>query len=290
MNLRELLNHYRISYKQPGEHPHCTWNRINIDCPFCSLGMERYRLGIHEERLSAHCWSCGFVNLLRCLSEITRGPAHVLRGLLEGIDKPQQQERIRGKLVIPTGLSELLPQHRRYLEGRGLDPDELQEVWGIKGLGCTPRLCWRIWIPVLVNEQVVSWTTRSVVDGVQVRYINAKPTEELQPLKQTLLGIDMVRHSVIVCEGPMDAMRIGPGAVCTFGIAYSRAQANLLSRFPQIVVCFDNEPTAQKKALKLCHLLNDFGGNVRNVCLDAKDPGEASKEEINEIRKRFLDG
>lgn len=104
-----------------------------------------------------------------------------------------------------------------------------------------------------------------------------------------LFGIDFIRHAIIVCEGPMDAMKIGPGAVSTMGISYTKHQLKQIVDFPVRVVCFDNEPDAQKRAKKLCSDLSSFPGKTTNIVLDVKDPGEASPKEIKLIRKSFLD-
>lgn len=48
-------------------------------------------------------------------------------------------------------------------------------------------------------------------------------------------------------------------------------------------------PAAQRRAGSLCDALASLGATVFRVCLDAKDPGSASPDEVRELRRRFLD-
>ncbi len=105
------------------------------------------------------------------------------------------------------------------------------------------------------------------------------------PLKSLLFAMDLARHAVIVVEGPFDAMRIGPGAVATMGINYSQAQVNLIAAFPVRYVAADNEPNAQRMAVKLCQELEVFAGKTERICVDAKDPGSASDKELRLLRR-----
>jgi len=57
-----------------------------------------------------------------------------------------------------------------------------------------------------------------------------------------------------------------------------------LIEIPRRIVCYDNEPEAQKQAQKLCNELGGFGGETINVVLNSKDPGEAKPAELNLLR------
>jgi DNA primase len=185
-------------------------------------------------------------------------------------------------------LQPLLEPHRSYLEGRGFDPEELERIWDLSFLGLVPRLAWRIWIPVHLNGEIVSWTTRTIGKTKGPKYINANPEEEVHPIKSLLYGWDYVRSSVIICEGPSDVWRIGPGSVCVLGVNVSDSQMQLLSQVPRRVVCFDNEPLAQRGAEKLCNELSTYPGETTNVRLDSSDPGCADREEVETLRS-FLE-
>ena len=103
--------------------------------------------------------------------------------------------------------------------------------------------------------------------------------------KELLYGEDYCRGSVIIHEGPTDVWRTGPGAVALLGTGFTDAQVLRLSHYGLRIVCFDSEPAAQRRANKLCSLLDGFPGETINVVLDSKDPGSATPKEIAKLRK-----
>ncbi len=219
------------------------------------------------------------------MAELTGKPVGYCLKMVKGFDSsPREKEKPRGKLEIPEGVGPLLPIHERYLKGRGFDPEELAKLWGIKGIGLAAKLAWRVWIPIVHRGEVISWTTRGVTDD-EPRYINAKPSQERLGAKEVLYGGDLVRHALVLVEGPTDAWRIGPGAVATMGTAHSRAQVNLIAQVPKRVVVFDSEKAAQERARRLCCLLESLPGQTIRVELDAKDAGSAKAKEIRALRR-----
>lgn len=165
------------------------------------------------------------------------------------------------------------------------------------GPGRRGFLSWRIFIPVSHPDAPgkkrgqwmrTSWTTRAVGRGVEPRYLSAPPDCESVPLKSSLLGLESVGHAAVVVEGPFDAFRVGPGAVCTFGLSYTRAQVLLLSRIPVRVICFDNDPAAQARAHKLSDELAPFPGETHVAVLSGPDPDSSPEAEVDELRRQFL--
>ncbi len=290
MTLIELLQEYEIPFRQSGDSPHVTQGWVGVECPFCGIGTGKYGMGINTRVGSCSCWKCGVHRLYDVLHEITRLPYHELRSLLSGFARRDDRPTHRGKLRLPQGAGPLLPPHRDYLRSRGFaDPDQLASLWGLAGIGLAARLAWRIFIPASLSGKTLSWTTRSIADDCKLRYISAKPEEEIVPLKSLLFGLDLCRHAILVTEGPMDAMRIGPGAVCTFGLSYTQAQVRTIATFPIRAVVFDNESGALRRARKLCDDLAAFPGQTHYVEIDSPDPGSASPKEVNRLRKAFLE-
>ena len=265
---------------------------MGIDCPFCprpSSGKGKWRLGIEIGTGRTNCWSCGSHRLYETLALASNTSVPQIAVLFQGIRFKKLETPVanRGDLKLPTSIGEMKQVHLDYLSSRGFDPEGLSLLWKVRGISISSRgLSWRLFIPIYLDRELVSWTTRSLVDkeGVQ-RYISAPTTDESLPIKHTLYGLDLARSTVIVCEGPIDCWRIGPGAVATFGTAYTREQVGLIARFPKRVICFDNESRAQTQAWKLASELSALPGETLHVCLDAKDPGDASDEEIMELRE-----
>lgn len=295
MNVVEVLQELGINFKRAGEHHHVSgqgW--LGTDCPNCSPGSGKYKLGIREDTGHTSCWTCGHVDLLEALRELSGRPTSGIIELLSGLDRYRikKQEKVGGKLKLPDGLVwgelRMMPLHRGYLERRGFDVRKLIEFWKLGSIGLAARLAWRIFVPIHLGGKVVSWTTRSVADK-GVRYVSAPADCEEVPAKHLLYGEDHVRHGVIVCEGPADVWKIGPGAVATMGIGWTREQLLRISRFPVRAICFDSEPLAQERAKKLCLALEPFCGTTMRVELDAKDAGSAGGGEIRKLRKAFLE-
>ena len=288
MTFTELLDEFNIPHREAGQHHHASTGWLQIDCPYCSPNSQRYRMGYNLNRGNLNCWTCGSHPLAATLVLITGQPWLVIKGLLGSLESefaaPQKQW---GKLKLPSHVSNLHPAHVAYLKGRGFDPEKLQKLWKIQGISIAPKLSWRIFIPIIYGGNTVSWTTRAIGSTGQ-RYIAARPEEEAINAKALLYGMDLVRHAIVVCEGPTDCWRIGPGAVATLGVNYTRAQVKLISEIPTRIVCFDSESEAQRRANKLCNDLESFPGETYKVTLSGKDAGEASQEEIAELRKEFL--
>ena len=292
MTLADILRELSIEFREPGEHHHATQGRLQVDCPWCSPRSGKFRMGLRPNGPAA-CWSCGFHQLANSLVELSGSPWREVKQLLSEADSDRRDDsraERRGKLVLPDGLGPLLPAHIAYLRNRGFDPRRTQKLWNLQGIGPAAKLSWRIFVPISLDGEVVSWTTRKVGPGDGFKYWTARPDQEKVSSKDVLLGEDFCRHAVVVCEGPFDAMRIGPGAVATLGTVVSKSQAARIAKYPTRVVCLDAEPDAQRRARKLCGDLEAFPGTTVNVVLEsAKDPGDASRKEIKELRRRFLE-
>lgn len=294
MNVVEVLNDLGIQFRRAGEHHHVSGHGwLGTDCPLCSPGTGKFKLGIREDTGHCSCWTCGSIDLLTALKTITGRQTGELVKVLSGLDrfKVKAEAKPKGKLTFPEGLrpdSGLLASHVNYLRARGFDALHLHDFWGVRSIGLAAKLSWRLFIPVDLEGRIVSWTTRSVSSS-GVRYVSAPAECEAVPVKHLLYGEDHVRHGVVVCEGPADVWRIGPGAVATMGVSWTREQLLRLSRYPVRAVVFDSEPLAQGRAAQLCQALEPFPGRTVRVELDAADPGSASTKEVRKLRREFLE-
>ncbi len=293
MTLEEFFRKYNIP-QAPAGHHHRTTGFLQTDCPYCSPNSQKWRLGCNVRFLYCNCWTCGPKSLVDSLHTITGLSHREIRSSIENCKgEVSTSNTPRRRLILPKGVNDLLYWHRRYLQNRGFDPDNIVRLWGVGGIGIAARLKWRLFIPIVRMGTTVSWTTRSTspfrreVLGNRnyLRYISAKTSEEVISHKDVLYGEDYVRHTLIVVEGPLDVWSIGPGAVCTFGTGFSKAQLLRLSQFPKRYICYDSEPNAQKRAKQLCELLAPFDGNTWNLTLDSKDAAEASPKEIKQLRR-----
>ena len=287
MNIIEVLDELGIEHRASGEAKDVRSGNVGIACPWCGRG--DYSLAVFPN--VATCWRCGKKRLGDSLAEASgKSVAEVMR-LLDGYrdDREPEPER-RGKLVMPKGVGLMQRTHRRYLESRGFNPDKIEDVWQVQGIGISDRLSWRLWIPFRDRTgKLVSWTTRSLLDCKDRRYIGAKPEEEIVNARHLLYGEHLAGHGVVVCEGPTDVWRIGPGAVCTSGISWTEEQMLAIAKHPVRAVLFDDEPWAQRRAYDLCERLKTKPGTTVQLQLKGrKDPALADQAEIDQIRREFL--
>lgn len=289
MNVLDLLQEHRIDYRTEG-HEHCRPGWAQLDCPFCSAGSGRYRLGINLTYAYGNCWHCGSHSLPSILMILLHIPFREAKKLAEGVEG-ERTERVvhHGHYAEPYGVTGLLGAHKIYLRNRGFCYQELERLWYIRAIGIAPRLSWRIFIPILLHGVPVSWTTRTLSKNPEQKYLSAPLEDESIPHKHLLYGEDYCRHACVVCEGPLDVWGIGPGAVATFGLSYTSEQLARISRYPVRAICFDNEPSAQRVAKDLMDKLSTLTGETYNITLDSKDPGEATQREIRRIRKTILE-
>lgn len=289
--IEDLLNAYQVPLAPIGHHHQGNGWR-SVDCPFCSPGWGKYRLGFHQESGRANCWLCGKTDAVAALALLCRVPIAVAVRLYRDLPRSRTLPFTpfsTGSLALPTA-GDLLPAHQQYLRGRGFDPDKIQQVWGIKGIGLALKLQWRILIPIHdPYGRVVSWTTRSIQEDADTRYISASPEEEAVHHKHLIYGHHLARHSIGVCEGPISAWGIGPGAGATLGVGYTPQQMAIIASFPLRAIIFDATPDAQKRAHKLCRDLSCAPGVTENVELESgEDTACCDPAEIQEIRDRYL--
>lgn len=290
MNITEVLEEAQVPFCPPGSHHHVREGWVGIDCPWCPTPIGdkgRWRLGIETSTGRCNCWVCGghsITNVLTALGVVSRVQAP---GLLQRLKfKKVYLEAKRGRLELPKGVGPLQKHHRDYLRSRDLKPNEIEGLWKVKGLGITRHLSWSLFIPVHMDGQMVSWTTRRLGEGGS--YINARPDQEDVPIKNTLYGADLVRSTAIICEGPADAWKIGPGAVATFGVQMSTAQIKMMHHFPRRVILLDSDAAGVNRGRFMADWIGALPGETFYVQLDADDPGSASRRELNRLRRMFL--
>lgn len=292
MELTELLAESGIRYVKAGEHHHARYGWYQVDCPNCSPDSRKYRMGININGKYCNCWKCGSMSLAKFLSissNLTYREAAKKVGVVESI-KVQDTSKVVGVFKEPPMVADaIMKPHRKYLRSRGFNPSRIERIWNVKSIGLCSRssLSWRLYIPIEYQGEAVSWTTRSISPTNEMRYLSASKEEERFHHKDLLYGEDYCRSVIIICEGPTDAWRLGPSAVSTFGVGYSRKQLLRMTKYPTRVVCFDNSMSAQKRARELVGHLEGFPGRTFNVQLDAEDPGSASSREVKELRHYF---
>ena len=181
-------------------------------------------------------------------------------------------------------------QHYRYLRGRGFNPDYLAATYDIRATTHVGSWKFRVVVPVYLDRRLVSFHTRDITGQSDTPHMACPMAWEVCHHKHTLYGLDLASaDKAIVVEGYADAWRIGPGAVATFGTAFTMAQVRMLaSRFETIGIAYDPEEEAQRQAEKLAFLLNGLGKETIIYDIDAEDPAEMSHDDVVTLRNDFF--
>jgi len=290
----------------PRGNKHYREGWINTHCPFCT-GSRNFHLGYNLTNDYFYCWRCGWKPQITALAEVLNISEHKVRALLstykvhrafsERADATISGRPIRTRL--PKKTRPLSRSHEAYLRSRGFNPNELVEMWGLKGTDHTaePRWRWRIIIPIYFERNLVSYTTRSI--GNRPDKYRACPKNQEQIHHKNLLygwdgpigGTHIVGPTAIVVEGPADVWRIGPGALAIFGDQVSSAQIALLKKFRRLFIMLDGDEAGKAAGEKLAWRMSGLGVDTKQVILpNGKDPGELSKHEVVEIRNELLLG
>lgn len=290
-----LAEDFRIDYAESGHH-HCHDGWIQTHCPFCTDGTSGFHLGFSKTRGNFSCWRCGglrFWEVLCALLKVSEGecrsiiPAYIVNTVGH---TPQETHRSRS-IRLPEFAKPMRRQHRDYLRSRGFDPHQLSRVWGLLGAGPAAGVwAWRIIIPIYgVDGKLLAYQGRAIVDDVKPKYRMLDDEDCAVSPSRLLYGMTKVRglDSVIVVEGVTDVWRIGPGAVCTFGIAWKAEQLHPLRHFKRRFVLFDPEHHAQLRAESLAKQLSAFGGQTEIISGFSTDPGEFTSKQVRRLREEL---
>lgn len=292
MDVKSFLENHGVHIAKAGQHHHARSGWFQVDCPYCINGAGRKHLGFSERRGKFNCWKCGKHGTIKTIALLCKISYGAAKRAAEGFDNQfiEEVEAHTGVLKLPEGRRSIFdsPAHVDYLESRGLNPKKIVDTWGVEAITYHVKFKWRLFIPIMLNWKTVSFTTRSIQKNAGLRYLSASMEEESIPHKRLLYGEDYAGLTTIVLEGPIDVWSVGPGAVGTCGTGYSSAQLLRISRFTKRAICFDSSPEAQERARELCDALSVFPGETYNVELDAKDANEATRKEINVLRRHFL--
>ena len=297
MNFEKLFTDYKINYN----------NRVNkgwtnVTCPFCDD--KTFNGGFNNIGNYYHCWKCGGHNFKQALSLVTNITSSQNDDLIQQyqgrniiLNKLNKKKTSATKLILPS--QTLLPNEREYLRKRNFNPKYLHEKYKIVGGGISGKWKYRIIIPLILNNQIVSWTGRSILPKETLkklkisRYKNLSIEESVVDPKSILYNLDNCQHeTAVLTEGAFDVMRLGDDFFCSFGTELTQSQISIISqRFKKVFILFDNEKEAQLKARKFGLQIASIGVEVEIVDaygdFNKNDGGELNKEEVDKIRKEL---
>lgn len=309
MNFEKLFTDYKIEYSTKVNKG---W--VNVECPFCYSSTHQKHLGFNPNGDYCHCWKCGGKNIKTTLSRLLSIPSNYVddvmrdyRGRNIQLNNLNKKSKTIHKLELPTDT--FLPIERKYLKQRNFNPKQLYDKYKIVGGGMTGKWKYRIIIPLILNNKIVSWTARSILSKEKLseldipRYKNLSIEESIINPKDTWYNLDnCYGNEVILTEGVFDVFRlsdidnndkVGDNVICSLGTTVTQEQIRVIqSRFKKVYILFDNEKEAQEKARKLGKQLSSIGVDVEIVDaysdFGVNDGAELTSEQVRIIRKELF--
>lgn len=287
-----------------------------LECPECS----KDKLVVNLKKKAWHCWVCedptsnagrgGLLDLIQLLDGVSRKEAiqRVLVGLHDAVSIGAiSAEELRAALM--EGVEELrapaiaLPDYisvdstgiMPYGHRRGLTSGDIQQfglVWCNAG-----RYTNRLIFPVWEGERLVYWQARAMWEPQpgqrHIKALNPPKQQGAAGAADVLMNLDIAKRfpRVAITEGPIDCIKAGLSAVCTFGKRLSPVQIGKLLRAGVRAVDLmwdgpsDTEPQGAwpdmfRAAAGLAGLMD-----VRLVFLPRGDPGDYQRGQLDRFRE-----
>lgn len=290
-----------IEYWTGGKNVSQGW--VNIQCPMCSDNSNHG--GFNPAAGYYSCWKCGGHRIEQVIMKLLSIRYKHAKELLyeysgdyfqrNAINKNTGIKKIRE--IIPPGSEGLHKYHRKYIEKRGYNPDELAKKYALRS--APPLTFWngieysnRVIIPILdsTGKKCISFQGRDITGKDKIRYKGCPNDLAGMNYKETLYNLhNCYSTGILVLEGVADVWRMGDNSVCTFGTSMKKAQLRLLSQFERVFFLFDPEPEAQAKARSAAVELAAMGVVTEVMRLDnGKDAGELSEKEAAYIKKQLF--
>lgn len=302
INFVKLFTNFKIDYTTKRNR-----NWTNVYCPYCGDSYNHYQLGFSDKDEFCSCWKCGWHPLDEALSLILRISKKEVNKLLSQyrIQSTSKNNKIviKKKLELPNiGFTD---QEYSYLIKRHFNPRKLQKEFKVNGGGLVGRWAYRIIVPFYFKNTLISWTGRSILSKETCeeceipRYYNLSVEESaLNPKEYWFNSDNATNDSVILVEGPMDALRLEKDCVSGWGSTITEKQKlYLLKNYKKVYVLFDNDnldgkDTGEKKSEKLIKELSSLGLEVENIGhflrqFNKKDPAELSYDEVRQIKEKI---
>lgn len=318
MNLIKILKQHNIEFRESGEN--VSKGYIGICCPFCNDD-ENYHMGINPKTRFWSCWKNSnhkgrgyyklFKKLLNCSEEQLRFLCKDKKLLIEDEFLNIKNKLAPKNIVKNNCLSELkflsefmeikdygdTKRFWDYLIDRGFDkPLKLISKYNLKCC-LIGNYKFRIIIPIYKNNELVTWTSRSIYKNAKLRYLSHPKEQSISNIKDTLFDYDYINEGgdvLFITEGPFDAMKLqylftlpNYKATCLYTKSIAPQQEVLLSgiakKFRKVIIMLDRNEIGS--TFELGKRLN----YIPNLTLksfpfnDIKDPGELTKKHIYPI-------
>jgi len=298
LNIRSLFEELNIPFSTTSKHSTAGW--VQTNCPYPDCSDLKGHLGYNLEKEYFHCWKCGWhplVETVALLANISKWDAaqHIesCRTGSRSLAEEKKPTKKPAHLKLPFGTCSLKEQHFSFFKKRGFPRTYIKSLcprYNILATGPTGEYKLSILFPITHYSKLVSYQCRAIQDNAVLKYRACSKEDELYPIKHCLFGADHVPDKqVVITEGILDALKLGMGAVCTFGVTYSWAQVKQLAdRWNRRYIFFDRDKAGQRAARKLAAELSLCKGSTYIISPDeVKDPGDMEIFQAQRLMKRL---
>jgi len=296
-DIYEYLNDRSLDYTESGTNTSRGW--VNIQCPFPYCGDSSNHCGINLDSRSFNCWKCGthgtIYTLIQELESCSRSQAVAIVDQFQDItdlDRRVEKETAVPKksdfMYPPKGCMLNLPEpHLQYLRSRNFDPEIVVPKYQLRAGHTVGDYKFRIIIPIIKDEIIVNFTSRTIVKDAEPRYKMASIEREkpIINIYDLLYNFDNVGSRAFILEGPTDVWRFGDGSTSTFGTALSKPQIGALAGLDLAVLIFDAE--AMENAKRLEYQIRPFVDTIVLELDAGLDPATLTDIEVSEIKKEY---
>lgn len=300
-----LFDALRVPWRDRGKNTSRT--NTNICCPFCRDD-DGYHLGVSNDKEAFYCFRRPDVhsgnNLVRLLMKLNVSRLEAIRLLNEyqGVQSAKVVAFVAPLSDIAKAWdrfesAELSANAKLYLAGRGFDnPGATASRYDLRiaSLGTWAQ---RLLLPFMLEGQLRSWTGRALRSHLTPKYLNKETGQ------QGLIYMPRpARDVVVICEGPLDALKIAAGSesMPVSALALTGKQLNdirlwnvrqAVGNATTILLCLDSDTSMAETSRMIGELRGGLiGKNVRRIRLptEEKDPGGIHSLDIQEWLMRFI--
>lgn len=329
MDWESFFVDHQIDYVSRGSN--VKRGNVNISCPLCGDDPSHH-MGVSLEGKGWGCWRAAnhagkkASNLIRALLGCSYNQAKMIEqqysqadpedldsalAALQAQDTPDKAPTRRGPLVMPSDFKDLTKKGTQarfynYLKRRGYKrPIELCKLYNLK-VATTGKWKDRIIIPIYMDGELVSWTSRAIIKPVNAPRYLALSEEQggLINVFDALYNWDELQEGgdlLLIVEGPFDAINVDyrlfdmmddikVGVTCTFGTSMSDEQAFMLAsvakKFRKGVLLYDTGAT--EAIFRAKELL----GHTKITCGflpdDVEDPGDMTSSQVSTLIRQHI--